>query len=34
MVGQSFLSLAQAVVTQTNIRNQSQPKTKRVEVQK
>lgn len=32
MVGQSFLSLAQAVVTQANIRNQSQPKTKRVEV--
>ena len=34
MVGQSFLSLAQAVVTQTNIRNSSAPKTQRVEVHK
>lgn len=34
MVGQSFLSLAQAVVTQTNIRNASRPKTQRVVVEK
>lgn len=34
MVGQSFLSLAQAVVTQTNIRNASKPKTQRVQVEK
>lgn len=34
MVGQSFLSLAQAVVTQTQIRNTTQPKTQRVEVSK
>ena len=34
MVGQSFLSLAQSVVTQTNIRNASAPKTQRVEVSK
>ena len=34
MVGQSFLSLAQAVVTQTNIRNNSLPRTQRVEVKK
>jgi len=33
-VGQSFLSLAQAVVTQTNLRNSTLPKTRRVEVQK
>ena len=32
MVGQSFLSLAQSVVTQTNLRNASQPKTQRVQV--
>lgn len=32
MVGQSFLSLAQAVVTQTQLRNASLPKTQRVEV--
>lgn len=32
MVGQSFLSLAQAVVTQTNLRNANQPKTTRVVV--
>ena len=31
MVGQSFLSLAQSVVTQTNIRNANAPKTQRVE---
>jgi len=30
MVGQSFLSLAQSVVTQINIRNASKPKTERV----
>lgn len=30
MVGQSFLSLAQSVVTQTNLRNANQPSTKRV----
>ncbi|MBQ0056204.1 MAG: Mrp/NBP35 family ATP-binding protein [Bacteroidales bacterium] len=30
MVGQSFLSLAQAVVTQTNLRNANQPRTQRV----
>lgn len=30
MVGQSFLSLAQSVVTQTNIRNANKPKTQRV----
>lgn len=30
MVGQSFLSLAQSVVTQTNLRNAKQPKTERV----
>lgn len=34
MVGQSFLSLAQAVVTQTHLRNTQLPKTKRVEVEK
>ena len=34
MVGQSFLSLAQAVVTQTNLRNTSMPKTQRVVVEK
>lgn len=34
MVGQSFLSLAQAVVTQTHIRNTTMPKTQRVDVQK
>ncbi len=34
MVGQSFLSLAQAVVTQTHIRNTTQPRTQRVEVSK
>ena len=34
MVGQSFLSLAQSVVTQTNRRNAEMPKTKRVEVAK
>lgn len=34
MVGQSFLSLAQSVVTQTNRRNAEQPKTQRVEVSK
>ena len=34
MVGQSFLSLAQSVVTQTNRRNAEQPKTQRVEVNK
>lgn len=34
MVGQSFLSLAQAVVTQTNLRNASMPKTQRVVVEK
>lgn len=34
MVGQSFLSLAQSVVTQTNIRNANAPKTKRVIVEK
>ena len=34
MVGQSFLSLAQAVVTQTNIRNATMPKTERVHVEK
>lgn len=34
MVGQSFLSLAQAVVTQTNLRNESRPKTQRVVVEK
>ena len=34
MVGQSFLSLAQAVVTQTNLRNASMPKTHRVVVEK
>jgi ATP-binding protein involved in chromosome partitioning len=33
-VGQSFLSLAQAVVTRTNLRNESLPKTHRVEVKK
>lgn len=33
-VGQSMLSLAQAVVTQTHIRNASMPKTQRVEVHK
>ena len=32
MVGQSFLSLAQAVVTQTNIRNATRPRTERVKV--
>jgi ATP-binding protein involved in chromosome partitioning len=32
MVGQSFLSLAQSVVTQTNIRNANQPRTQRVRV--
>lgn len=31
-VGQSFLSLAQAVVTQTNIRNATLPQTRRVEM--
>lgn len=30
MVGQSFLSLAQSVVTQTNIRNANKPRTERV----
>lgn len=30
MVGQSFLSLAQSVVTQTNLRNANKPKTQRV----
>lgn len=30
MVGQSFLSLAQSVVTQTNLRNANQPRTQRV----
>ena len=34
MVGQSFLSLAQSVVTQTNRRNAEMPKTHRVEVSK
>lgn len=34
MVGQSFLSLAQAVVTQTNRRNAEKPKTQRVVVEK
>ena len=34
MVGQSFLSLAQAVVTQVNRRNAEQPPTQRVEVAK
>ncbi len=34
MVGQSFLSLAQSVVTQTNRRNAEMPKTQRVEVSK
>lgn len=34
MVGQSFLSLAQSVVTQTNLRNASQPRTQRVRVDK
>lgn len=34
MVGQSFLSLAQSVVTQTNLRNANAPKTQRVEVAK
>ena len=34
MVGQSFLSLAQSVVTQTNRRNAEQPKTQRVAVSK
>lgn len=34
MVGQSFLSLAQSVVTQTNRRNAEMPKTQRVEVAK
>lgn len=34
MVGQSFLSLAQSVVTQTNRRNAEIPKTQRVEVAK
>lgn len=33
MVGQSFLSLAQSVVTQVNIRNEKQPRTQRVQVQ-
>lgn len=32
MVGQSFLSLAQAVVTQTNLRNANLPRTERVHV--
>lgn len=32
MVGQSFLSLAQAVVTQTNLRNESLPRTQRVRI--
>lgn len=32
MVGQSFLSLAQSVVTQTNLRNANKPKTNRVQV--
>ncbi len=32
MVGQSFLSLAQSVVTQTNLRNANQPRTQRVRV--
>ena len=32
MVGQSFLSLAQSVVTQTNLRNASQPRTERVRI--
>lgn len=34
MVGQSFLSLAQSVVTQINIRNVNQPKTERVHTDK
>lgn len=34
MVGQSFLSLAQSVVTQINIRNASKPKTERVHTDK
>ena len=34
MVGQSFLSLSQSVVTQTNRRNAEMPKTQRVEVSK
>lgn len=34
LVGQSFLSLAQAVITQSNKRNAELPKTKRVEVEK
>lgn len=34
MVGQSFLSLAQAVVTQVNLRNANLPKTERVKVEK
>ena len=34
MVGQSFLSLAQAVVTQVNLRNANRPKTERVKVEK
>ncbi len=34
MVGQSFLSLAQAVVTQTNLRNETLPKTTRVKMDK
>ena len=34
MVGPAFLSLAQAVVTQTHLRNTSLPKTQRVEVSK
>ena len=33
MVGQSFLSLAQSVVTQTNLRNANQPRTQRVRVE-
>lgn len=32
MVGQSMLSLAQSVVTQTNLRNASKPRTQRVQV--
>lgn len=32
MVGQSFLSLAQAVVTQTNLRNANKPRTQRVRI--
>jgi len=33
MVGQSFLSLAQSVVTQTNLRNANKPRTQRVRVE-